>query len=226
MANLIMGTQPEGHPEAGKMCPCMRAAGTYLLLLTLEEPDPVGKYSCQLCPFIPLRGGEARGHTSWNDLCREHCPPQSCGHRGTRLGVWVSGWGSMRRTDIKVTWCWCHSSTGEEEAHVHTWDEAVDNPQRRMGCGRMEGTQNGFLEYLWGSLLQCLKTRLSHCTVLPWNTGWAVRESVWLAHIGPAWDSLARLGLVIHIQMAKNNLARCPYLCKKGRLNECRAWRK
>lgn len=60
MASLIMGTRPEGHPERVTECaPWMHAAGPYLLLLTLVEPDPVGKYSCQLCPFTTLPGGEA-----------------------------------------------------------------------------------------------------------------------------------------------------------------------
>lgn len=44
MASLIMGTRPEGHPERVTECaPWMHAAGPYLLLLTLVEPDPVGK---------------------------------------------------------------------------------------------------------------------------------------------------------------------------------------
>lgn len=60
MANLIMGTRPEGHPERLTECaPWMHAAGPYLLLLTLVEPDPIGKYSRQLCPFTTLPGGEA-----------------------------------------------------------------------------------------------------------------------------------------------------------------------
>lgn len=54
-----------------------------LLLLAPEESDPVGKDGCQRCRFTSLQGGEAEGHTTWNDLCPNHSPPQSYGRRGT-----------------------------------------------------------------------------------------------------------------------------------------------
>lgn len=85
---------------------CVYTTGTCLLLLALEESDPVGKYDCQLCHFTSLHGGEAAwGHTMWNDLCPNHSPPQSCGHRGTGCVCEFADEEAGERIDTKVTWC-------------------------------------------------------------------------------------------------------------------------
>lgn len=42
-------------------CARVYTAGPCLLLLALEESDPVGKNGCQLCHFTSLHGGEAGG---------------------------------------------------------------------------------------------------------------------------------------------------------------------
>lgn len=106
MANLIMGTRPEGHPERLTECaPWMHAAGPYLLLLTLVEPDPIEKYSRQLCPFTTLPGGKA-GDTHLRMI----------GAKNTvylrAVATEEQGWeceledeAAQKRTDIKVTWC-------------------------------------------------------------------------------------------------------------------------
>lgn len=79
--------------------------GCTLQAPTLEEPDPVGKYSCQLCPFTTLPSGEA-GDTQ-------------LGMIGAKNTVYLravvteeQGWeceledeAARRRTDIKVTRC-------------------------------------------------------------------------------------------------------------------------